>query len=75
LDDSTDINGKAQLLAFTRFVFVMETSLNNFYFANHSQKQQKADILDVVDSYFSSHDLSQKSCISICMDGAPYQEA
>jgi hypothetical protein len=28
-------------------------------------------ILDVVDIYFSSHDLSWKSCISKCMDGAP----
>jgi hypothetical protein len=44
----------------------MEKSLNNFHFADHSQKQQ-----NVVDSYFSSHDLSWKSCITICTDSAP----
>jgi hypothetical protein len=29
------------------------------------------DILDVVESYFGSHDLSWKSCVSIRTDGAP----
>jgi hypothetical protein len=61
LDESSDITGKTQLLAFSTF-FVTETSLNNFYFENHSQKQQ---MLDVVDSYFCSYDLSWKSCINM----------
>jgi hypothetical protein len=47
-------------------------SSNIFYFANHTQETAKGqDILDIVDSYFSSHNLSWKSCISICPDGAP----
>jgi hypothetical protein len=37
LDESNDITGKAQLLEFS--AFVMKTSLNSFYSANHSQKQ------------------------------------
>jgi hypothetical protein len=50
----------------------METSLNNFYLANQSHETTKdQDIFDVVDSYFNSHDLSWKSCTSICMDGDP----
>jgi hypothetical protein len=32
---------------------------------------KRHDILEIVGSYFSSHDFSGKSCISICMDGAP----
>jgi hypothetical protein len=53
-------------------LFVTETSLNNSYFANHFHETTKGqDILDVFDSYFGSHDLSRKSCISICTDGDP----
>jgi hypothetical protein len=47
-------------------LFVMEL---NSYYANHSRKQKSQDILDAVDTYFSSDDLSRKSCISVYTDG------
>jgi hypothetical protein len=36
-----------------------------------SLKQKGRRYLDVVDSHFSSYDLSWKPCISICADDAP----
>jgi hypothetical protein len=51
-NESTDIIRKAQLLAFSKF-FVMETSLNNFYFASHFQKQQKAKTLLMLSTVIS----------------------
>jgi hypothetical protein len=75
LDESTDINGKAQLLAFTWFVCNGDIT-EQFLFCKLLPETTKGhDILDVVDNYFSYHDFSQKSCISICMGGAPCQEA
>jgi hypothetical protein len=41
LDELTDVTGKAQLLEFSMFVCNGDIT-NNCYFANHSQKQQKA---------------------------------
>jgi hypothetical protein len=71
LDKSTDITGKAQLLVFSRFVCNGDI-IEQFLFCKPLSEITKGqDILDVVNSYFSPHDLSWKSCISICTDGAP----
>jgi hypothetical protein len=70
LDESTDITGKAEL-AFSRFVCNGDI-IEQFLLCKPLPEITKGqDIVDVVDSYFSPHDLSWKSCISICTDGAP----
>jgi hypothetical protein len=76
LDESTDITGKAHLLAFSRFVCNGDI-IEQFLFCKPLPELTKGqDLLDVVNSYFSPQDLSWKSCISICTDGAPsMQEA
>jgi hypothetical protein len=57
LDKSTDITGKAQLLAFSRFVFNGDIT-EQFLFCKPLPEATKGqNILDAVDSYFSSHDL------------------
>jgi hypothetical protein len=69
LDESTHITGRAKLLAFSRFVFNGDI-FEKFLFCKPLQETTNfQDMLDVVDIYFSSHDLSWKSCI--CMDSAP----
>jgi hypothetical protein len=68
-DEATDIAGKAQLLAFSRFVF-NGGIIEQFLICKPLPETTKGqDILVAVYSYFSSHDLSWKSCISICTDG------
>jgi hypothetical protein len=71
LDELTDITGKAQLIAFSEFVCNGDIT-ESFLFCKPLPKTTKCqDILDAVDSYFSSHDWSWKSYISICTNGAP----
>jgi hypothetical protein len=58
LDKSTDITGKVQLLAFSRFICNGDIT-EQFLFCKPLQETKKCQhILDVVDSYFISHDLS-----------------
>jgi hypothetical protein len=71
LGESTDITGKAQLLAFGGFVCIGDITEQFLFCKPLSQTTKGQDILDVVDSHFSSHDLSWKSCISINTDVAP----
>jgi hypothetical protein len=65
LDESNDITGKAQLLAFSRFL-CNGNVIEQFVICKPLPGTTKGqDILDVIESYFSSHHLSRKSCISI----------
>jgi hypothetical protein len=62
--------GKAQLLAFSKFVCNGVTE--QFLFCKPLPETiQGQVILDADDSYFTSHDFSWKSYISICTDGVP----
>jgi hypothetical protein len=71
LDESTDITAKAQLLAFGRFVCNVDIIEPFLFFKPLPETTKGQDILDVVDSDSSSHDLSWKSCISSCTGGGP----
>jgi hypothetical protein len=66
----TDNTGKVQLLAFSRFVFNEHLTEDFLFCKSLPETTKDQDILDVVNSYFSSHVLSWKLCISICTDGA-----
>jgi hypothetical protein len=71
LDESTDITGKTQLLAFSKFVHNADI-IEQFLFCKPLPETAKyQDILEAVDINFSCHDSSWKSCISICTEGAP----
>lgn len=71
IDETTDITGKAQLIAFVRFIhendiinqFLCCRELPNFTTGKH--------IFDVISSYLEEIKVSWNSCIGICTDGAP----
>jgi hypothetical protein len=71
LDKSTDITGKAPLLVFSRFSSNGDITAQFLFCIPLPETAKGQDILDAVHSYFSSHNLSWKSCITICTTGAP----
>ncbi|GFW75755.1 SCAN domain-containing protein 3 [Trichonephila clavipes] len=71
VDETTDITGNAQLIAFVRFIhenyiinqFLCCRELPDFTTGKH--------IFQVISSYLEEIKVSWKSCIYICTDGAP----
>ncbi|GFW12759.1 SCAN domain-containing protein 3 [Trichonephila clavipes] len=71
VDETTDITGNAQLIAFVRFIhendiinqFLCCRELPDFTTGKH--------IFQVISSYLEEIKVSWKSCIGICTDGAP----
>ncbi|GFT10364.1 SCAN domain-containing protein 3 [Trichonephila clavipes] len=71
VDETTDITGNAQLIAFVRFIhendiinqFLCCRELPDFTTGKH--------IFQVISSYLEEIKVSWKSCIGICADGAP----
>ncbi len=71
VDETTDITGKAQLLAFVRFENEGEI-MGIFFCCNELPETTKGhDIFNILSSYLESCDLSWNQCIGICTDGAP----
>lgn len=71
VDESTDISGKAQLIAFARFV--KDASIQNHYLFCVELKTTTtgSDIFHAVNENIVSSGLDWNSCISVCTDGAP----
>ena len=71
IDESTDISGKAQLLAFIRFVKEEKFS-NEFLFCKELQSTTRGeDIFALVKENISIFGMLWKNCISVCTDGCP----
>jgi hypothetical protein len=71
LDETTDITGEVHLLAFSRPVCNRDITKKYAFRKPLAETTKNQYILNVVVSYFSSHDLSRKSCIRVCTGGAP----
>lgn len=71
IDESTDISGKAQLLAYIRFV--KDGRIQNFYFFCDELKETTTgnDIFDLVNQNVTSRGMKWQDCVSVCTDGAP----
>ena len=71
VDESTDITGKAQLLAFVRFIDD-EGIVEDFLCCKELPGTTKGqDIFDVLNAYLEYCELDWKNCVGICTDGAP----
>lgn len=71
VDESTDICGKAHLLAFIRFI-KNEKFINEFFFCDELKTTTKGeDIFEVVNKKVLLFKLKWKNCISVCTDGCP----
>ena len=70
VDESTDIGGKAQLLVFMRYVTGNEIA-EQFLCCKELVQTTGQDIFAAVSEYLQTVDLTWKSCVGICTDGAP----
>ena len=71
VDESTDITNQAQLIAFVRFINENEIA-NQFLFCKELSVTTKGeDVFNILNDYLDKWQLSWKSCVGICTDGAP----
>ncbi|XP_068204824.1 zinc finger BED domain-containing protein 5-like [Palaemon carinicauda] len=71
VDESTDISNTSHLLAFVRFIDGSEI-INQFLCCKGmSTTTRGQDIFDVITDFLREMNLTWKSCVGICTDGAP----
>ena len=71
VDETTDITNKAQLLVFIRFIDG-DQIVNQFLCCKEMSGTTKGeDIFQILNNYLKKWELSWKSCVGICTDGAP----
>ena len=71
VDESTDIGGKAQLLAFIRYVNNEKITEQFFCCKELTETTTGQNIFDTLNKYLKETKLSWKQCVGICTDGAP----
>ena len=69
--ESTDINGKPQLIAFIRFVCDGKISDQFFCWKELKQRTTDQDIFDTLCKYLEENELTRKECGGLCTNGAP----
>ena len=72
VDESTDISGKAQLIAFIRFVSDGKISDQFFCCKELKERTTGQDIFDTLSKYLEENELTWKECVGLCRDGAPH---
>ena len=71
IDESVDISGKAQVLAFIRFI-KDESFVNEFFFCKDLKTTSRGqDIYEIVNENVSLFNFEWKNCASVCTDGCP----
>lgn len=70
IDESTDVSGKAQLMAFVRFSNGIKM-LEQFLFCSELIETKGEDIFKCVTEFFVQHGLLWEWCVAVCTDGAP----
>lgn len=71
LDESTDVTGLAQLVAFIRFIDEGKIVEQYLCCKELPLTTKGIDIFEVVNGYMEKMNLSWKNCVGICTDGAP----
>ncbi|XP_076324424.1 protein FAM200C-like [Tachypleus tridentatus] len=71
VDESSDISGRAQLLAYVRFISNNEI-ITQFLCCREVEKHTRGqDIFQTLSEYMEKLKISWNSCVKICTDGAP----
>lgn len=70
LDESVDVSGQAQLVAFARYVDTSDIREHILFCKTLEGRTTGEDIFNIGNSFFSEHEISWKSCTSVCTDAA-----
>ena len=72
VDKSTDISGKAKLIAFIRYANNGKIS-EQFFCCKKLKKKRTTgqDIFDTLSKYLEENGLTWKECVEVCTDGTP----
>lgn len=74
VDESTDVGGKAELLEFICYIAENKIAEQFLCCRELVETTTGQDIFYAMNDYLQSDDLSWKSCVGNCMDGAPLVE-
>uniref|UniRef100_A0A3B3I4U8 Uncharacterized protein n=1 Tax=Oryzias latipes TaxID=8090 RepID=A0A3B3I4U8_ORYLA len=70
LDESTDVSGHAQLVAFVRYIDTDDICEHILFCKEMEGRTTGEDIFNVVNTFFTRNAISWKSCSSVCTDVA-----
>uniref|UniRef100_A0A3B3IL21 Uncharacterized protein n=1 Tax=Oryzias latipes TaxID=8090 RepID=A0A3B3IL21_ORYLA len=70
LDESTDVSGHAQLVAFVRYIDTDDICEHILFCKEMEGRTTGEDIFNVVNMFFTRNAISWKSCSSVCTDAA-----
>uniref|UniRef100_A0A3P9JYF1 Uncharacterized protein n=1 Tax=Oryzias latipes TaxID=8090 RepID=A0A3P9JYF1_ORYLA len=70
LDESTDVSGHAQLVAFVRYIETDDICEQILFLKEMEGRTTGEDIFNVVNMFFTRNAISWKSCSSVCTDAA-----
>ena len=70
LDESTDVSGSAQLVAFVRYRDADNIAEHILFCKSMQERTTENDIFNVVDAFFAEKSLNWTRCSSICTDAA-----
>ena len=73
VDESTDIGGKAQLLAFISFI-KYKKCVSELFYKDLQTSTKVEDIFNVVNENIFLFKLQRKNCVSVCTDGCPFMQ-
>ncbi|XP_038162410.1 SCAN domain-containing protein 3-like [Cyprinodon tularosa] len=70
MDESTDVSGNAQLVAFVRYIDTDDICEHILFCKEMEGRTTGEDIFNVVNMFFTENAISWKSCSSVCTDAA-----
>ena len=70
LDESTDVSGQAQLMAYVRYIWSDEIEEDLLFCKTCPGHTTSAELFAIVDNFMASNNIEWSWCVGVCTDGA-----